>query len=135
MEQKAIGFKLNWKPVFIMMLVVAGLGAIVGGICFYVFVMQGAMGGAVAGAAVFCGGALIAMGGTIRFLPKDLVFIDEENVYFHKKAPVKIADISEVIAQGNGLTLRLKQSNKPVQQGFLRNSAECAQIIKEKMTI
>lgn len=127
MERQAIGYKLEWGVALVMLAIISGIALIAGGVLFWLFVLGGAIGGAIAGGIIGAGAALISMAVYVKRAPAVLVHMDAQAVYLHKKS-VTIYGILNVQAKGNSIVITPK-SGKKLQQGFLRNSVECARHI------
>jgi len=128
MDKKAIGFKVELNIAVFLLTILGGLALVAGGILFFLFVMQGAIGGGITGALVAVGGMLIYMAIYIKFAPLELVHIDAEFVYF-RKTSIKIENINSVSSKGMTITITPK-NGKRIQQSFVKNSIQCTEHIK-----
>ena len=85
MKKETIGYKVELNLVLVVLMFLAGIALIAGAVFLFLFVMGGAIGGGIAGAAVFSGATLITIGIASKKLPKGLVQIDEQNLYLNKR--------------------------------------------------
>ena len=131
MDKKVIGYKIEVNIALAILMVIGGIALAAGGVLFFLFVMAGAVGGAVAGGTIACGVMLVTMGIASKTLPNELVHIDDTVLYLHSKA-VDLKQIQKVSFNGKALTVYLA-NNKKIQQGFIKNCAECASSIQEQL--
>jgi len=132
MTKVAIGFKTEWKTIYTIVMVTAGIAILAGAVMFFIFVIQGAIGGGVAGGVGALGVMMITAAIAAGNLPEELVLIDDMTVYINKKS-IALVDIQTVSASGRVLIIIPKQGKK-ISQNLVKNSEECAQKIMSRVS-
>jgi|GEM_PF-6438681 len=107
--------------------IVGGLILIAGGILFFIYVMQGALGGAVTGACIGAGVMMGVTGVQIALLPAAIIHIDETTLYLPKTS-FNFSQLQSVELKGKTIVITPAIGRK-IAQGFLKNSSECHQAI------
>lgn len=131
MDKKLIGVKVDWNMGTVVSIFLAGVALIIGGFSFFIFVIGGAIGGAVAGGTIAMGVMLCIMSVGSRNLPNELVYINEESVYLNKET-IALDQIKSVKSAGISIVITPLQG-RAIRQGFLKNSTECAMQIQAAM--
>jgi len=132
MEKKAIGFKKKISTPLVIAMIVGGLALFAGSSYYFVYMIQGAFDGGIAGGTVALSVILVKMGVVYSLLPSVLIQIDEASVYLHKKS-IRISEIKNI--ENKGDELRITTVNgKRILQGFLKNCEECSKQIRDAIS-
>ncbi|MCL2847605.1 MAG: hypothetical protein FWE13_02485 [Firmicutes bacterium] len=121
MHRQVIGTKAKTSIPKVALIALGGLALIVGGISSWIFLLRGAIGGGITGGLVAMGGALMAGAFMPIFLPRDLVALDDTNLYLAKRA-IPLHSITDIRANKNALTINATTSNKPIVQNFVNEA-------------
>jgi len=129
MEKQAIGFKEEVPLYLIVFLLVFGVVAIIVGILLYALTpLSGALGGGLLGAFIGVGVYIIITGIQIIMVPKELIFLDEQNVYVGKKQ-IPLNTIVDIKSKKGAIEILTQAYRNSVVQSFLKSSKHVKMII------
>jgi len=132
-QKRVIAYKQGLNPALGILMILGGVIIIIGLVLMFIFLIGGAIGGAIAGGVGFLAIGMIGYPIKVARLPNEMISIDDKNLYGHDGLPLAFSHIQSIELKSNTILVFNTASNKPAAIKYIKDKEQVVQTIMSEL--